>query len=76
MPRPVISKLPLTPAKAWRRRRPRQASTSTAQTRQKQEAHLVSLHEGGSHTTAQIAELLGVAPSTVYRAVRRAAPAK
>lgn len=41
----------------------------------KQEAHLVSLHRGGTHTTTEIAELFGVARSTVYRAIQRAAPA-
>ncbi len=38
-----------------------------------QEAHLVSLHGAGSHTSAELAELFGVARSTVYRAVERAA---
>lgn len=36
----------------------------------RQEAHLVALHEAGEHTSA---ELFGVARSTVYRAVERAA---
>ncbi|GAA4426130.1 recombinase family protein [Georgenia halophila] len=36
------------------------------------EAHLVTLHRAGSHTTAEIAELFSVARSTVYRAVQRA----
>jgi DNA invertase Pin-like site-specific DNA recombinase len=39
-----------------------------------QEAHLVSLHQGGVHTTTEIAELFGVARSTVYRAIQRATP--
>lgn len=39
-----------------------------------QEAHLVSLHQGGEHTTTEIAELFGVARSTVYRAIQRATP--
>ncbi|UKA64925.1 recombinase family protein [Arthrobacter sp. FW306-04-A] len=39
-----------------------------------QETHLVSLHRKGAHTTSEIAELFGVARSTVYRAVHRAAP--
>ena len=38
-----------------------------------QEAHLVSLVEAGEHTGAEIAALFGVARSTVYRAVDRAA---
>lgn len=37
----------------------------------KQEAHLVQLHHAGQHTTAELAELFGVARSTVYRAVQR-----
>ncbi len=37
-----------------------------------QEKHLVSLYQGGEHTTAEIAELFGVARSTVYRAIQRA----
>jgi DNA invertase Pin-like site-specific DNA recombinase len=36
-----------------------------------QEAHLVSLHKGGQHTTAEIAELFKIARSTVYRIVQR-----
>jgi DNA invertase Pin-like site-specific DNA recombinase len=40
-----------------------------------QEAHLVSLHQGGVHTTTEIAELFGVARSTVYRAIKRGTPA-
>lgn len=38
-----------------------------------QEAHLVKLHAEGQHTGAALAELFGVARSTVYRAVERAA---
>lgn len=38
----------------------------------KQEAHLVNLHRSGTHTTTEIAELFGVARSTVYRAIKRA----
>ena len=38
----------------------------------KQEAHLVALWQAGEHTSAELAELFGVARSTVYRAVRRA----
>src|SRR3954468_15884428 len=37
-----------------------------------QEAHLVDLHRGGQHTSAELAELFGVARSTVYRALARA----
>jgi DNA invertase Pin-like site-specific DNA recombinase len=38
----------------------------------RQEAHLVGLHRGGAHTGAELAELFGVARSTVYRAIARA----
>jgi DNA invertase Pin-like site-specific DNA recombinase len=38
-----------------------------------QEKHLVALSEAGDHTGAEIAELFGVARSTVYRAIERAA---
>ena len=41
----------------------------------KQEAHLVSAHQAGTHTTVEIAELFGVARSTVYRAIKRAGEA-
>jgi DNA invertase Pin-like site-specific DNA recombinase len=37
-----------------------------------QEAHLVALHETGEHTSTELAELFGVARSTVYRARQRA----
>jgi len=37
----------------------------------RQEAHLVELHRAGQHTTAELAELFGVARSTVYRALER-----
>ncbi|CAO5186401.1 hypothetical protein FAIPA1_50209 [Frankia sp. AiPs1] len=36
------------------------------------EAHLAALHAAGGHTSAELAELFGVARSTVYRAVERA----
>jgi len=39
----------------------------------RQEAHLVSLHLAGTHTSAELAELFSVARSTVYRAIQRAA---
>ena len=38
---------------------------------QRQEAHLVALVKGGDHGTAALADLFGVARSTVYRAVER-----
>ena len=41
----------------------------------RQEAHLVALHQAGEHTSAELAELFGVARSTVYRAIDRAAKA-
>ncbi len=37
-----------------------------------QEAHLVKLHAAGEHTSSELAELFGVARSTVYRAAQRA----
>ena len=37
----------------------------------RQEAHLVSLHAAGDHSTAELADLFGVARSTVYRALER-----
>lgn len=36
-----------------------------------QEKYLVALHRAGTHTTSEIAELFGVARSTVYRAIQR-----
>jgi DNA invertase Pin-like site-specific DNA recombinase len=39
----------------------------------RQEAHLVSLRQAGTHTSAELAELFSVARSTVYRAIQRAA---
>ncbi len=36
-----------------------------------QEAHLAKLHAAGEHTSAELAELFGVARSTVYRTVKR-----
>jgi len=38
-----------------------------------QAKHLVQLHRSGAHTTSEIAELFGIARSTVYRAIQRAA---
>jgi DNA-binding MarR family transcriptional regulator len=38
----------------------------------RQEAHLVELHRAGEHTSGELAELFGVARSTVYRALERA----
>ncbi len=38
----------------------------------RQEEHLVELHHSGKHTNAELAELFGVARSTVYRALDRA----
>jgi len=37
-----------------------------------QEAHLAKLYEAGEHTTVELAELFGVARSTVYRTIQRA----
>ena len=36
------------------------------------EEHLVFVHRAGTHTIVEIAELIGVARSTVYRAIKRA----
>jgi DNA invertase Pin-like site-specific DNA recombinase len=38
----------------------------------RQEAHLVELHAASARTSAELAELFGVAGSTVYRALERA----
>ena len=37
----------------------------------RQEAHLVDLYRRGEHSTAELADLFGVARSTVYRALER-----
>jgi DNA invertase Pin-like site-specific DNA recombinase len=37
----------------------------------RQDAHLVALLNGGEYSTAELADLFGVARSTVYRAVER-----
>jgi len=37
----------------------------------RQEAHLVTLHRAGEHSTAELGDLFGVARSTVYRAIDR-----
>ncbi len=54
-------------AKAKGRLRGKQPKLKT-----RQEAHLVELWEAGRHTSAELAELFGVARSTVYRAIQRA----
>jgi DNA invertase Pin-like site-specific DNA recombinase len=54
-------------ARARGRLRGKQPKLST-----RQEAHLVSLHRAGSHTSAELAELFSVARSAVYRAIQRA----
>jgi DNA invertase Pin-like site-specific DNA recombinase len=41
----------------------------------RQEAHLVDLHRQGEHSTAELADLFGVARSTVYRALNATRPA-
>lgn len=53
-------------AKAKGRLRGKQPKLSTTQ-----EAHLVKLYDAGEHTSAELAELFGVARSTVYRAIQR-----
>ncbi len=40
----------------------------------RQETHLVQLYRAGEHTVGEFEELFSVTRSTVYRAVRRAAP--
>ncbi len=42
----------------------------------KQEAHLITWHKAGEHTSAELAKLSGVARSTVYRAIERATAAE
>jgi transposase len=37
----------------------------------RQEAHLVALLNGGGYSTVELADLFGLARSTVYRAVER-----
>jgi DNA invertase Pin-like site-specific DNA recombinase len=37
----------------------------------RQEVHLVDLYRSGNHSTAELADLFGVARSTVYRALER-----
>ena len=54
-------------AKAKGRLRGKQPKLSKAQ-----ETHLVSVHLAGTHTTVELAELFGLARSTVYRAIKRA----
>jgi DNA invertase Pin-like site-specific DNA recombinase len=58
------------PEKAWPSPRRRQAPRPQAQAHPSQEKHLVQLHRTGAHTTSEIAELSGVARSTVYRAIQ------
>ena len=41
----------------------------------RQQAHLVELHRAGGHTSAELAELFGIARATVYRTVTRASAA-
>jgi len=41
----------------------------------RQEAHVAELYRAGGHTTAELAELFGVARSTIYRALQRNPPA-
>jgi DNA invertase Pin-like site-specific DNA recombinase len=41
----------------------------------RQQAHLVELYHAGEHTSAELAELFGVARAAIYRAVARASAA-
>lgn len=54
-------------AKAKGRLRGKQPKLTKAQHR-----HLLTLHQGGEHTSAELAELFGVARSTIYRTIERA----
>ena len=54
-------------ARAAGKLRGRQAKLKPAQ-----EAHLAALHAAGKETPRELAELFGVARSTVYRAIERA----
>ncbi|WP_270242352.1 recombinase family protein [Kocuria marina] len=56
----------MTIARARGRLRGRQPKLSVLQRR-----HLLSLHEKGEHTQAELAKLFGVARSTVYRTIQR-----
>jgi DNA invertase Pin-like site-specific DNA recombinase len=42
----------------------------------RQEAHLAALYRAGEYTTAELADLFGVARATVYRAIQRETPAR
>jgi DNA invertase Pin-like site-specific DNA recombinase len=42
-----------------------------AKLNQRQETHLVALLDGGEYSTAELADLFGVARSTVYRTLER-----
>ncbi|WP_078327631.1 recombinase family protein [Mycobacteroides salmoniphilum] len=53
-------------AKAKGRLRGKQPKLTKAQHR-----HLLTLHQGGEHTSAELAELFGVARSTIYRTIAR-----
>ncbi|SHQ67429.1 site-specific recombinase PinR [Mycobacteroides abscessus subsp. abscessus] len=53
-------------AKAKGRLRGKQPKLTKAQHR-----HLMALHQGGEHTSAELAELFGVARSTIYRTIGR-----
>ena len=37
----------------------------------RQEAHLVTLHRAGEHSTAELSDLFGVGRSTLYRVIER-----
>lgn len=53
-------------AKAKGRLRGKQPKLSAAQQR-----HLMEIHEAGTHSTAEVAELFNVARSTIYRTIDR-----
>ncbi len=65
--RPICSRVADSVAKAKGRLRGKQPKLN-----RRQEAHLVSLvHNSGEYSTAEVADLLGVGRSTVYRAIER-----
>ena len=49
----------------------RKSSGKQPKLNHRQEAHLVDLFKGGEYSTSELADLFGVARSTVYRACER-----
>ncbi len=80
LPKPPITRTTDTVCPLKGSRRPARLWTAKGRLRGKQpkltprqEQHLVALHAAGQHTSGELAELFGVARSTVYRALERAA---